>query len=104
MQNIIKNQIDNLKKYICEEEMKIVDLLPEDKKQEAIEKIFQRIKRRQNNIDKRMNEGIDIGGIMSCVVKPFDIVKIDYDNSTSCFAFAVKEGRKTKYYYAENHI
>jgi len=104
MQKVISNQIDTFKNYIYEEEMNIVNLLPEDKQLEAKEKILVRINRKQNMIDKRMLEGVDVGGIMAYIVKPFDIVKLEYDNGTSCFCFAVKEGRKTKYYYAENHI
>lgn len=87
-----------------EEEMKIFDDFPEYKTDDRILKTQQRIEKKQNNIDKRMLNGIDIGGIIAYIVKPFDIVKIEYDNGTSCFCFAVKEGRKTKYYYAENHI
>ena len=110
MDKIIPNQIDTFKKHIEDERIELInsliDELGAEKAENAKIRIQGKIKRMQDNIDKSMREGIDIGGIMKCIVMPHDIVKIEYDNGYSTFAFAVKEKgrRKTMYYYAEQHI
>ena len=105
---IIPNQADVYCEQIKQDLMKIHDDLitmdneyPHDK----FDKIINQIEIKISKVKECINGFIDIGGIVENLVKPNDIVKIEYDNGTSCYCFEVKIGRrKPKYYYCGNFI
>lgn len=105
MYKVVVGQIEQAKENIHKEITETVNLFPELQTKEVMQKIKEEVQNKQNAIDKCMTEGIDIGDLINYVVIPFDVVKIEYDDNTSCFCFAVKDGRKkVNYYYIGRYI
>jgi len=85
IKNDIKNMADELmaQGYDSNVILEKTDMITEDK---------------INSISKNMSEGIDIGGIMKHIVKPIDIVKLEYITGQSVFCYEVKEKKKSNYF------
>lgn len=108
MDKAIPNQINEFKQHIADERIELlnsfIDKLDSEKAENAKIRMQEKIEFMQNRTDYRMKHGIDIGGIIEYVVIPHDLVKVELNNGHSFYAFAVKEGRKTRYFYAEQYV
>ena len=103
---ITHNQVDAYCEQIKQDLTEIYnDLKEANCPHEQYNRILKQIEEKTLKVKEYMNSVIDIGGIIQCLVKPKDIVKIEYDNGVTCYCFEVKEGRKKpKYYHCGNYI